>query len=261
MTESDNPFGIRHPVIVADDRAQQAPGSRGDAAIDLGFARLDVGRAIRTGDAEVVFGSGKTPEQLVTILRHMAAAEAGRAVLATRCGPAAIQACREAFPDGLADEVGGTFVLGSLPDPAGVVAIVTAGTADLPVAHEARATVSVFGSRTDLIADVGVAGIHRLLAVRERIACADAVIAVAGMEGALPSVLGGLVGLPLIGVPTSTGYGLSLGGITAFLAMLNSCAPGVTVVNIDNGFGAGVAAARIARTVGRMRAALAASVT
>jgi pyridinium-3,5-biscarboxylic acid mononucleotide synthase len=255
MAETGDSGRVGHEFIFPDGRDQQQPVSRADTAVDLGFARLDVGRIIRTGDPEVVFGSGKTSGQLVTILRHLAAATPGRAILATRCGLAGLQACREAFPDGLADELSDTFTLGPRPDPAGMVAVVAAGTADLPVAAEAVATVSVFGSATDLIADVGVAGIHRLLAVRERIADADVAIAVAGMEGALPSVLGGLVGLPLIGVPTSTGYGLSLGGVTALLAMLNSCAPGVTVVNVNNGFGAGVAAARIARAIGRARAA------
>ena len=131
--------------------------------------------------------------------------------------------------------------------------ILTAGTADLAVAREAATTVAVFGANARLIPDVGVAGIHRLLAVRDQIVKADAVVVLAGMEGALPSVVGGLVGLPIIAVPTSPGYGLSLQGVTALLAMLNSCAAGVTVVNVDNGFGAGVAAARIARAIGRVR--------
>jgi NCAIR mutase (PurE)-related protein len=148
------------------------------------------------------------------------------------------------------DETGRLAVLGPLPPPRGTVAVVAAGTADLPVVHECAATVRVFGARPDLVVDVGVAGLHRLLAQRERIGAADVVVAVAGMEAALASVLGGLVGTPLIAVPTSVGYGWHLDGLAAFLAMLNSCAPGVLTVNVDNGFGAGVAAARIARRTG-----------
>jgi hypothetical protein len=149
------------------------------------------------------------------------------------------------------DETGRTATYGPLPEPRGRVAVVAAGTSDLPVLRECAATVRVFGSAPDEIVDVGVAGLHRLLAQRDRIAAADVVVAVAGMEAALVSVLGGLVGTPLIAVPTSVGYGWHMEGLTAWLATLNSCAPGVVSVNVDNGFGAGVAAARIARLVGR----------
>jgi pyridinium-3,5-biscarboxylic acid mononucleotide synthase len=174
-------------------------------------------------------------------------------VLATRLTDEALAQCRERLPGVEVDEVARVAVLGA-PDtpPRGRVAVVGAGTSDLPVIRECAATVRVFGSSPDVIADVGVAGLHRLLAQRDRIDTADVVVAVAGMEAALPSVLGGLVGAPLIAVPTSVGYGWHLDGLTAWLATLNSCAPGVVTVNVDNGFGAGVAAARIARRVGAL---------
>jgi pyridinium-3,5-biscarboxylic acid mononucleotide synthase len=208
---------------------------------------LDVDRLARTGDPEVVFGSGKTPDQVVSALAALHEAHPQRAVLATRLEPRAIDACRARLSTVDIDETGRLAILGPLPAPRGTVAVVAAGTADLPVVHECAATVRVFGARPDVVVDVGVAGLHRLLAQRERIGAADVVVAVAGMEAALASVLGGLVGTPLIAVPTSVGYGWHLDGLTAFLAMLNSCAPGVLTVNVDNGFGAGVAAARIAR--------------
>jgi NCAIR mutase (PurE)-related proteins len=218
---------------------------------DLGFARLDLDRAGRTGDPEVVFGEGKTPEQVVIALRRLAAAHPDRAVLATRLAPPAVARLRADLPAAVVDEVARTATLGTPPAPVGTVAVVCAGTSDLPVARECATTVRVFGATPDLVVDVGVAGLHRLLAQRDRIAAADAVVAVAGMEAALPSVLGGLVGVPLIAVPTSVGYGWHLDGLAAFVGMLNSCAPGVLCVNVDNGFGAGVAAARIARAAGR----------
>jgi NCAIR mutase (PurE)-related protein len=215
--------------------------------IDLGYARLDVQRATRTGDAEVVFGAGKTPAQVVGALRALHEAHPDRAVLATRLTLEALAACRDELPDARVDEVGRLAVLGT-PGPArGRVAVVAAGTADLPVVREVAATVEVCGAQPDVVLDVGVAGLHRLLAERDRIDAADAVVAVAGMEAALPSVLAGLVGVPLIAVPTSVGYGWHMEGLTAWLAVLNSCAAGVLSVNVDNGFGAGVAAARIAR--------------
>jgi NCAIR mutase (PurE)-related protein len=215
--------------------------------IDLGYARLDVQRATRTGDAEVVFGAGKTPEQVVGALRALHGAHPDRAVLATRLSREALDACRAQLPDARLDELGRLAVLGSPPPPRGRVAVVAAGTADLPVVRECATTVEVCGAAPDVVLDVGVAGLHRLLAERDRIDGADAVVAVAGMEAALPSVLAGLVGVPLIAVPTSVGYGWHMEGLTAWLAVLNSCAAGVLSVNVDNGFGAGVAAARIAR--------------
>lgn len=228
---------------------------------DLGFARVDLDRAARTGHPEVVYAAGKTPAQTVAILARLHAAHPDRAVLATRCDDATLDAARTAFGGGRdgngpldADEVSRTVLLGPLPDPAGAVVVVAAGTSDLPVALEALRTARAHGVSAQLVTDVGVAGLHRLLVEVPRIAQADAVVAVAGMEGALPSVLAGLVAAPMVAVPTSTGYGWSMGGLTAFAAMLVSCAPGVTAVGVDNGYGAGVAAARIARPVGLARA-------
>ncbi|MEJ3749944.1 nickel pincer cofactor biosynthesis protein LarB [Actinomycetes bacterium KLBMP 9797] len=228
---------------------ERYPNGSGPEIADLGFAKLDLQRAARTGDPEVVFGAGKTPAQIVAALRRLHEAHPAGAVLATRLSDEAIARCRAELPDADLDEVARVAVLGA-PGPArGRVAVVGAGTADLPVVRECAATVRVFGAEPDVIVDVGVAGLHRLLAQRDRIDTADVVVAVAGMEAALPSVVGGLTGAPLIGVPTSVGYGWHLDGLTAWLAMLNSCAPGVLTVNVDNGFGAGVAAARIARRV------------
>lgn len=214
---------------------------------DLGFARVDVDRAARTGDPEVVFGAGKTPDQVVAILRALHERHPERAVLATRVATEALDVVAEALPEARVDRVARAVTLGPLPQARGTVAVVAAGTSDAPVAAEAALTIAVHGAAVDRIDDVGVAGIHRLLAVRERLDAADCLVVVAGMEGALPSVVGGLSGVPLVAVPTSVGYGASLGGIAALLTMLNSCAPGVTVVNIDNGYGAGVHAARVAR--------------
>ncbi|MDX6258643.1 MAG: pyridinium-3,5-biscarboxylic acid mononucleotide synthase [Kribbellaceae bacterium] len=214
---------------------------------DLGYARLDTDRLDRTGDAEVVYGAGKTPEQVVELLRTLHETHPGHAVLATRLSVEAQDAVTSALPDAVVDPVGRTAVLGDAPVLRGTVAVVAAGTSDAPVAAEAATTVGVFGANVELITDVGVSGLHRVMSVRERLAAADCLIVVAGMEGALPSVVGGLVGVPLVAVPTSVGYGASFGGVAALLAMLNSCAPGVTVVNIDNGFGAAVFAARVAR--------------
>jgi hypothetical protein len=219
-------------------------------ARDLGFARLDTDRLRRTGDPEVVLASHKTPGQTVASLAALSAAHPGRAVLATRCGEEARAACRQAFPDAVVDDTGRTVVVGELPELRGTVAVVTAGTSDLPVALEAVVTAGVFGSAVSLIPDVGVAGLHRLLAELDTLAAADAIVAVAGTDGAMPGVIAGLVGTPVIAVPTSVGYGASLGGLAALLTMLNACAPGLSVVNIDNGFGAAVAAARIARRCG-----------
>jgi NCAIR mutase (PurE)-related protein len=210
--------------------------------------RLDIQRAARTGDPEVVFGAGKSPQQIVTALAGLHAAHPDRQVLATRLDDPARRRCRADLPAAQIDDMGRTATLGPPPaTPRGTVAIVAAGTADLPTVHECATTVTAFGAKTDVIVDVGVAGLHRLLDQRDRIAAADVAIAVAGMEAALPSVLAGLVGIPLIAVPTSVGYGWHLDGLTAWLAIVNSCAAGVVTVNVDNGFGAAVAAARIAR--------------
>lgn len=218
---------------------------------DLGFARVDTSRAARTGDPEVVYGEGKDAEQVVALLRALHDEHPDRAVLATRLDDAARVAVRSAFGAAAdVDDLARSAILGPVPMPAGQVVIVAAGTSDRPVAAEAAITARVFGANVTSISDVGVAGIHRLLAVRDELDGADCLVVVAGMEGALPSVVGGLTGVPLVAVPTSVGYGASLGGVAALLAMLNSCAPGVVVVNIDNGFGAGVHAARVARRVG-----------
>jgi hypothetical protein len=230
----------------------EAARALGDAPLagytDLGFARLDDNRGIRTGDPEVVYGAGKTPEQVVALLGALHDRSAGtRPALATRLTAEAAAAVAVAFPEVLIDAVARCAALGSMPSPSGIVAVVSAGTSDEPVAAEAAFVARAFGADVRRICDVGVAGIHRLLAERDSLATADCLVVVAGMEGALPSVVGGLVGTPIVAVPTSVGYGASFGGLAALLAMLNSCAPGVTVVNIDNGFGAGVFAARVAR--------------
>lgn len=214
---------------------------------DLGYARLDTDRAARTGDPEVVYGAGKTPEQIVGILRALRDAHPERAVLATRLSDEAMAAVSSALPEATIEVEARAVTVGPLPEPGGTVAVVSAGTSDAAVAAEAALTARVYGAGVARVNDVGVAGLHRVMAVRDELDAADCLIVVAGMEGALPSVVGGLTGTPLVAVPTSVGYGASFGGIAALLGMLNSCAPGVTVVNIDNGFGAGVFAARVAR--------------
>jgi NCAIR mutase (PurE)-related protein len=218
----------------------------GDRTADLGFAQVDLDRARRTGDPEVVYGAGKTPRQIVDILRALHDRHPERAVLATRLDEAAIALIAVEL-DARIDHVARAATLGPLPTAQGLVAVIAAGTSDAAVAAEAALTVQVHGAEVRRIDDVGVAGIHRLLEARERFVDADCLIVVAGMEGALPSVVGGLTGVPLVAVPTSVGYGASFGGLAALLGMLNSCAPGITVVNIDNGYGAGVFAARVAR--------------
>jgi NCAIR mutase (PurE)-related protein len=218
-----------------------------ERSADLGFARVDLDRAARTGDPEVVYAAGKSPEQVTAILRALHERHPDRAVLATRLSPEAEALVSAELPDAVIDRQARACTLGPLPEPRGTVAVVAAGTSDGPVAAEAALSIRVHGAAVDRVDDVGVAGVHRLLAVRDRLVAADCLVVVAGMEGALPSVVGGLVGVPLVAVPTSVGYGASFGGLAALLGMLNSCAPGVSVVNIDNGYGAGVAAARIAR--------------
>jgi NCAIR mutase (PurE)-related protein len=214
---------------------------------DLGHSRLDTDRAARTGDPEVVYGAGKTPSQVVEILRVLHDAHPDRAVLATRLTEEAVEEVLAALPEAVVEPVARAVTLGPLPTARGTVAVVSAGTSDAPVAAEAALTARVYGAGVRQVNDVGVSGLHRVLAAREELLAADCLVVVAGMEGALPSVVGGLVGVPLVAVPTSVGYGAAFGGLAALLGMLNSCAPGVTVVNIDNGFGAGVFAARVAR--------------
>jgi NCAIR mutase (PurE)-related protein len=222
--------------------------SDGGGTEDLGFARLDVNRAARTGDPETVYGTGKTVEQIVAIVTSLRSHHPDRATLVTRAAPEALEALRSAFgTDAAIDEVARCATVGPLPAARGLVLVVAAGTSDGPVAAEAAVTVRAHGAGVERIDDVGVAGLHRLLAVRDRLVVADCLVVIAGMEGALPSVVAGLVGVPLVAVPTSTGYGIAAGGFAALFAMLSSCAPGVVVVNVDNGYGAGVHAARVAR--------------
>jgi pyridinium-3,5-biscarboxylic acid mononucleotide synthase len=215
---------------------------------DLEFARIDHHRALRQGQPEVVFCEGKTLEQVVAICERLAAATG--AFLGTRASKAMAEALRRRFP-GVQWNAAARTVFQPAPDaPApsgGPVLIVSAGTSDLPVAEEAAVVAEAFGTRVERLMDVGVAGLHRLLSAGDVLRQARVVIVVAGMEGALPSVVGGLVAVPVIAVPTSVGYGASFGGLAALLGMLNSCAAGVTVVNIDNGFGAAAAASRICR--------------
>lgn len=214
---------------------------------NLGFARLDHHRTLRKGFPEVIYGSGKTPDQIALIAERMAAA--GENVLATRCAPEAYELVRERVPAAVYHPIPRCIVAAIQPAAplAGTILIATGGTTDIPVAEEAALTAELAGATVQRLWDVGVAGVHRLLANREQLFAASVIVAVAGMEGALPSVIAGLVDCPVVAVPTSVGYGTAFGGLAALLGMLNSCAPGMTVVNIDNGFGAGYAAAMILR--------------
>lgn len=215
---------------------------------DLDFARIDHHRALRQGHPEVVFCAGKTVEQVVAICDRLA--EVNGAFLGTRATDAMAAALGARHPRLQWNPLGRTVYLppeGTV-SRTGTVLVISAGTSDLPVAEEAAVTAEAFGHHVARLADVGVAGLHRLLSASDRLHQADVLIVAAGMEGALPSVVGGLVKAPVIAVPTSVGYGASFGGLAALLAMLNSCASGVTVVNIDNGFGAAAAASRILRT-------------
>jgi NCAIR mutase (PurE)-related protein len=212
---------------------------------DLGFARVDHQRALRQGFPEVVFGIGKTPEQIADISREIISR--GHTLLVTRATVAAFDAVRRVAPAAEFQATARTITLrqGDVEPGRGTVLVAAAGTSDLPVAEEACVTAEVMGNTVDRLFDVGVAGLHRLLGEHARLAAARVVIVVAGMEGALPSVIGGLVRTPVVAVPTSIGYGASFGGLAALLGMLNSCAAGVSVVNIDNGFGAAAIASRI----------------
>ena len=213
---------------------------RESARDGLAFATLDHDRARRCGYPEVVFAQGKTAAQVQAVAARLFA-RAGR-VLVTRADDAVRAGLRERFPGAIENALARTVRLGSAPRAAGRVAVVSAGTADLPVAEEAAETLAALGSRVDRIVDVGVAGLHRVLARVPALRHARVAVVVAGMEGALPSVVQGLLDRPVVAVPTSVGYGAHFDGLAALLAMLNSCAPGITVVNIDNGFGAGYAA-------------------
>lgn len=213
--------------------------------VDIGFAKVDVHRAIRQGTPEVIYGAGKTPEQIRTIVDTMM--ERGQEhILVTRIDEERAAALEDLvefkyYPEG---KIG---VVGDMPEPDGLgtVLVVTAGTSDIPVAEEAAVTAEALGNRVERAYDCGVAGLHRTLSHMDQIMKASVIIAIAGMEGALASVIGGLADCPVIAVPTSVGYGASFEGLTALLAMMNSCASGVTVVNIDNGFGAGYSASMI----------------
>jgi hypothetical protein len=237
---------VARGALTAQDALEEVKGLPFE---DLGFVKLDHHRALRGGLPEIVFGDGKTAEQIVTIAQRLR--DAGHNVLVTRLAPDKAAAVTAAVPGLHYHEAARVAVLRQTTAPpagAGLILVIAAGTSDLPVAEEAVLTAEFLGHRAERVYDVGVAGLHRLFAHREQIRRARVLIVVAGMEGALPSVVAGLVDRPVIAVPTSIGYGASFGGLAALLAMLNSCAAGVTVVNIDNGFGAGVAASLILRS-------------
>ena len=212
---------------------------------DLGFAKIDSHRSLRQGIAEVIYGAGKRPEQIAEIAKTML--DGGqKTVLITRMGAEAARAVALSVPLAY-HEIGRVGIAGEMPEPdgRGTIVVATGGTSDMPVAEEAALTAEALGNKVTRLYDVGVAGLHRLLAHTDDIMGASAIVAIAGMEGALASVIGGLAGCPVIAVPTSVGYGASFGGLSALLSMLNSCASGVSVVNIDNGFGAGYLASMI----------------
>ena len=218
---------------------------------DLGFAKLDHHRALRQGIAEVIYGAGNTPEQI----RNIAAAmqEHGqKTILITRMSKEAAQVVGDSLPLQY-DDLSRVGIVGTLPEPDGIgkIVVATGGTSDMPVAEEAARTAEAFGNTVIRLFDVGVAGLHRLLSHQEEIMSARVIIAIAGMEGALASVIGGLADCPVIAVPTSVGYGANFGGLSALLSMLNSCASGVSVVNIDNGFGAGYLASMMNHMEGK----------
>lgn len=212
---------------------------------DLGFAQVDTHRALRKGFPEVIFGAGKTPAQVVGIATKLL--EHSQNVLVTRIAPKHAKALKKKFKTAKHHELARCVTIEKKPLPKrpGTIAVICAGTSDLPVAEEAALTADIMGNTVVRITDVGVAGLHRILARMETLQQANVLVVVAGMEGALPSVVAGLVSKPVIAVPTSVGYGASFGGVAALLGMLNSCGSGVTVVNIDNGFGGGYAASQI----------------
>jgi NCAIR mutase (PurE)-related protein len=212
---------------------------------DLGFAQVDTHRALRKGFPEVIFGAGKTSAQVLKIAAKLMSHE--QRVLVTRVTPEQALALRKQFRHAVHHEPARCVTIEKMPLPKrpGTIAVICAGTSDLPVAEEAAVTAEIMGNRVERLSDVGVSGLHRVLGRLETIQKANVLVVVAGMEGALPSVVAGLVSKPVIAVPTSVGYGASFGGVAALLGMLNSCGSGVTVVNIDNGFGAGYAASQI----------------
>ena len=244
-------------------RVSSGEVSPGDAArelrdlpfSDLGFAKVDHHRELRQGACEIVYAEGKTPEEVHAIVERLLSGNEGP-ILVSRTSPEHVDAVRAAAggsPVEIVERPRARCIALSrnVPPPAGSVLIVTAGTSDLGVAEEAELTASLLGAETEIVADVGVAGLHRLAAVQPMLASADAVVVIAGMEGALASVVGGIAACPVIACPTSVGYGASLGGLAALLSMLSSCAPGVACVNVDDGVGAGTIAAMIARQSSR----------
>lgn len=237
--------GVRDGSVAPDEAARKL---RAAPFEDLGFAKVDHGRELRQGAAEVVYGEGKTAEQICSIVRKLREGGA-KTVLATRLSADKAAALAAAEPDCAWDPVCRLAVVGPVPEPdgAGEICVCAAGTSDLPVAEEAAKTAEALGNRVVRLYDVGVAGLERLLAHVGELQRARVVVVVAGMEGALASVVGGLVDVPVVAVPTSVGYGAAFEGLAALLAMLNSCAAGVSVVNIDNGFGAGFLASRVNR--------------
>jgi hypothetical protein len=245
----------RVPGIPNEALPAASPGTGpGAAGVPLGeFALLDVDRRRRTGVPEVVFGEGKTPSQIFELLAELRVHDPGTPALATRCPAGVLDVAAGRFPgeDVRTDPVAGTVAVGALPPPRGNVLVVTAGTTDLKVARECAATLAVLGVGATVLADVGVAGLGRLLSRLADLRAAECVVVAAGMDGALPSVVAGLVSAPVIGLPTSVGYGVAAGGLAAAASMLASCSPGLVVVNIDNGFGAAVHAAKIVRAVHR----------
>lgn len=239
---------VRAGAITADDavtRLRRLPYA------DLGFARIDHHRALRQGMAEAVYGPGKTPEQCAAIVAELLSATGDRPVLLTRADERQAATALRSNPGG--EQVGTTVIWRRAARRPDNVVLATAGTADLPVAEECAATLSAHGIEPIRLSDVGVAGVHRLLASVDQLADADAVVVVAGMEGALASLVGGVTPAPVVAVPTSAGYGASFGGVTALLSMLASCAAGVSVVGIDNGFGAASAVLRMLHPVSRAR--------
>ena len=239
---------VRSGACAPDDAVMQL---RKMPFVELGFAKVDHHRALRQGLPEAVYGPGKTPEQCAGIVAELLEGPGVGPVLLTRANPAQVAKCLETSPGGQTTppepvpELPTTVVWRQRPEHPGRVIVCTAGTADLPVAEECAAVLGAFGFKRELICDCGVAGVHRLLASMNDIAQADAVVVIAGMEGALASIVGGLTPAPVVAVPTSVGYGASLEGVTALLAMHASCASGITVVGIDNGFGAACAVARM----------------
>ncbi len=235
---------IRSGAMSVEDAVERLNGMPYE---ELDFAKPDNHRAVRCGFSEVVYCPGKTPEQITRIVGSLM--KEGQPVLLTKADPGAFDAAAKSAPHAVYHETARMVVVPGQPpvNKTGFVVVVTAGTTDIPVAEEAAVTAETIGANVERIFDIGVAGAHRLFAHREVLDNANAIVAVAGMEGALPSLIGGIVSCPVVAVPTSVGYGASFGGITALLGMLNSCAPGVSVVNIDNGFGGGYIAATINR--------------